>query len=65
MGNRPQQSYGMMHRTISLDFSKSPVLKIAVESVTHHWYMIMNHADLNKGFVRRAAGHESDRHILL
>ncbi|OGR86825.1 MAG: hypothetical protein A3A86_06860 [Elusimicrobia bacterium RIFCSPLOWO2_01_FULL_60_11] len=51
-GNRPSQSYGFMHRTFSLDFSKSPVLKFEAESASHHWYLILNHPNLDKGFVR-------------
>lgn len=51
-GNRPGQSYGMMYKAVSLDFSKFSVLKVEVESVTHHWYLIVTHPSLNKGFAR-------------
>ncbi len=51
-GNRSTQSFGMMFRPLRLDFDKYTVFKIDVASVSHHWFMIMNHPELNKGYVR-------------
>ena len=50
--NRPNYSYGMMYKDVNLDLSKFSILKVTVESVTHHWYLIMTQPELNKGYVR-------------
>lgn len=51
-GNRSSHSYGMMYRSVNVDTDRYHVLKFDVESVTHHWYLILIHPELNKGFVR-------------
>lgn len=51
-GNRSGQSYGMMYRSVNVDLDRYHVLKFDVQSVTHHWYVILIHPELNKGFVR-------------
>ncbi|MGQ0645347.1 MAG: DUF6259 domain-containing protein, partial [Elusimicrobiota bacterium] len=51
-GNRATQSYGMMYKAMTVDFNRYSVLKFVVDSVTHHWYLIVNHPELEQGFAR-------------
>ncbi|MBU0479266.1 hypothetical protein KKC91_11965 [bacterium] len=52
IGTNANKSYGPVYINVDMDLDKFPILEINVDSVTHHWYLIINHPSLNRGYTK-------------
>lgn len=51
-GTLENQSYGCVHQPVDIDLDKTPFLEIDVESVSHHWYLLLKGDRLPNGWVK-------------
>jgi hypothetical protein len=51
-GNSAKQSYGGVHKKVSVDLDKTPTLTIDIPSVSGFWYLIAKSPKIKQGYVK-------------